>query len=137
MSGAPIFAEATFARSLDAPASARRWLAAQMAASGWPASRIETAVTIAGELVTNVIRHAGSDPVVTATETKGVLRCGVHDDNPARPVLTAADHEPENGSGMRLVDALARSWGVEESTCYVGGKQVWFEITRLGVAPQP
>ena len=76
------------------------------------------------ELVTNALRH-GDDPVtLTVTPANGVVRIEVTDANPSLFVTAGADMD-EGRRGLRLVDAVCKSWGWHPVD---GGKCVWCEV---------
>ena len=80
------------------------------------------------ELVTNSVQHAGlsADDFVRigAAVTDGVLRLEV--DNPgAAGTVAPRDPDAERyGFGLRIVDALADTWGVSRN----GHTRVWVEL---------
>jgi anti-sigma regulatory factor (Ser/Thr protein kinase) len=86
----------------------------------------ETAALLSSELVTNVILHARSDMVVGVDLDEERLRVTVFDSS-EQPPRHRASLPPleEHGRGLQVVDALAASWGVNES---IRGKSVWFEL---------
>jgi anti-sigma regulatory factor (Ser/Thr protein kinase) len=86
----------------------------------------ETAALLSSELVTNAILHARSDMIVGVDLDGNRLRVTVFDrsDEPPRHRATVPPLE-EHGRGLQVVDALATSWGVNES---IRGKSVWFEL---------
>ncbi|MGH9090411.1 MAG: ATP-binding protein [Acidimicrobiales bacterium] len=82
---------------------------------------------LTSEIVSNAVRHAsGPIRVEAALGDDGSLRVAATDDHPAAPALRDADPEAEGGRGIRLVQRLARRWGVETAD---GHKLVWFETT--------
>jgi anti-sigma regulatory factor (Ser/Thr protein kinase) len=85
----------------------------------------DLAALLASELVTNALCHARGRAQVVANPVGDRLRVAIADDSKAPPQLKPADHLSEGGRGMLLVDALARSWGVDVA---IDGKVVWFEI---------
>ncbi|MFI1735203.1 ATP-binding protein [Streptomyces acidicola] len=99
-------------------------------------SRIDDAVLVAVELVTNALRHTGSGPArmdLDVYEDTAVL--WVHDgDTDAAAVRPSAHGDApslelqENGRGLHLVDALATRWLVWPTA---GGKAVVVEIGLL------
>ncbi|MFN2608344.1 MAG: ATP-binding protein [Acidimicrobiales bacterium] len=98
------------------------------ALSGWGHRELDGVVgLLVSELVTNAIRHAGSDVEVAVHLLPGTVRVEVHDAGDGRPRLLDAGSADEGGRGLALVDALAKAWGVEPSA---SGKDVWFEISR-------
>jgi hypothetical protein len=54
-----------------------------------------------------------------------VIRVDVIDRTDREPVLRETTPGQENGRGLRIVDALATEWGVEQMP---HGKRVWFRI---------
>ena len=76
------------------------------------------------ELVTNALRY-GDEPVnLTVTPTGGVVRIEVTDANPSLFVSAGGDLD-EGSRGLRLIDAVCRSWGWHPVD---GGKCVWCEV---------
>lgn len=126
-----------------APSAARRFIRAALAdwtglglpaAVGFSDRLADDAVTVANELVTNAVVHAG-----TTVE----LLCRLEeatDEDPAALVLEITDHHParsvrgeraerpdpaEYGRGLQLVATLAESWGITYRT---GRKTVWARL---------
>ncbi|WSQ09128.1 SpoIIE family protein phosphatase [Streptomyces sp. NBC_01231] len=86
-------------------------------------------VVVVSELVTNAVVHAGTDVEVDCrleAET-GALVVEVLDHHPSRAPRDAEPsyESPEHGRGLRLVAALAESWGVTYRT---GAKTVWARL---------
>ena len=103
------------------PRAAREFVASTLRDWGWT-EHVAAVVLLTSELVTNAIVHAGSDVAVTV-QGKRSLRVEVFDEGvgpPGRVRLGA-------GGGLRLVDAMATSWG---SSRHEQGKVVWFELAR-------
>jgi anti-sigma regulatory factor (Ser/Thr protein kinase) len=121
------------APTVAAPAAARKVVAAVL--RGWGlAAGIADAEHIVTELVTNAIRHAPG-PVCYELELVGHsdgVRIYVADGSAARPVVVEQSPLVANGRGMRIVQALAASWGADE---HHGGKRVWADLA-LGSAHQ-
>ncbi len=67
---------------------------------------------LAGELVTNAVRHA-APPIDVGLECCGAagLRVRVVDADPDAPVVRDAGPTAEGGRGMALVDLLSDEWG--------------------------
>lgn len=108
--------------SVEAPGLARRMLREVCATR--PALYDDAALLVT-ELVSNAVRHAGTDVVVRAYLATDVLRLEVIDGS-RRPVRArVAAHSEEGGRGLVLVDALADRWGVDARS---DGKQVWVEL---------
>ncbi|MER7054381.1 SpoIIE family protein phosphatase [Streptomyces sp. NPDC000351] len=81
---------------------------------------------MAGELVTNAVRHAHARPVELRLVRADTLLCEVDDDDHELPTLCAAGPDDEAGRGLRVVSTLAREWGASRTKA---GKTVWFELT--------
>ncbi|MEU9469285.1 ATP-binding protein [Streptomyces avermitilis] len=78
---------------------------------------------IAGELVTNAIRH-GAGPVALRLIKHRLLTCEVSDASRSFPRPCHTGSTDEYGRGILLVSRLSRSWGCRWTT---GGKVVWAE----------
>jgi anti-sigma regulatory factor (Ser/Thr protein kinase) len=111
-----------------APTLARAAVAA--IASGLPEAVASDIKLLATEIVSNAVRHANLDPseeIILRIVMDGNIRVEITDPGPPfDPDLHRLD-PGSSGWGLFLVDAIARSWGVEaEGT----GKKVWFELGR-------
>jgi anti-sigma regulatory factor (Ser/Thr protein kinase) len=91
----------------------------------WGVTHPEDAALLTSEVVTNAFRHAGGEIVVRVRRDGSHALIEVHDHNPTPPKVQRPDRHRRGGNGLRIVDALASSWGV---TQLHGGKIVWFEI---------
>ncbi|HET9443289.1 MAG TPA: ATP-binding protein [Acidimicrobiales bacterium] len=91
------------------------------------ACRVDPAevVLLASELVTNVVIHARTEFTVTVSVEPDVVHLSVHDGNSRLPVRPATPVDATSGRGLALVDAVARTWGVEVDE---DGKTVWCEV---------
>jgi anti-sigma regulatory factor (Ser/Thr protein kinase) len=107
--------------------AARRFVAAELADE--PAPVLEAATLLTSELVTNAILHANTAFEVAVILSPGTLRVEVSDRSTDIPVLRQYDLEAATGRGLRLVESIARSWGVEQRD---EGKAVWFELAVTG-----
>jgi anti-sigma regulatory factor (Ser/Thr protein kinase) len=89
----------------------------------------DQAALLTTELVSNAVRHAGTDIDVSVTVDDDVLRVEVRDQ-----VLDRAprlgDPYGSGGYGLHIVAALADAWGHQTLPNH---KSVWFELKR----PQP
>ncbi|MFI6933018.1 SpoIIE family protein phosphatase, partial [Streptomyces sp. NPDC050287] len=135
---------ATLPGSPLAPGCARALLRAALAEwaeRGLPGTEhlsdrlVGDAVVVVSELVTNAVVHAGTDVDVECrleAET-GALVVEVMDRHPSRAprdaAVEATYETPEYGRGLRLVAALAESWGVTYRT---GAKTVWARLPAYG-----
>ncbi|MEV5424228.1 SpoIIE family protein phosphatase [Streptomyces cellulosae] len=140
--------EATLSGSPLAPGSARallrkaltEWAQASADGADLLTGRVgDDAALVASELVTNAVVHAGTDVHLTCRleEDTGALVVEVADRHPSRTprddAVEAPAHDiPEYGRGLRLVAALAESWGV---TYRAGSKTVWARLPTREEAP--
>jgi anti-sigma regulatory factor (Ser/Thr protein kinase) len=76
------------------------------------------------ELVSNGVLHAETTMELVVASYDGVIRVELVDRGAGAPHLRA-DPGPTGGFGLRIVEGLARRWGVDP---HPGGKTVWFEI---------
>lgn len=86
------------------------------------------------ELLSNVLKHAGSpDCVLTLQSNTDAVRITVSDASTQLPVVKQPDWMSQNGRGMFLLSETADEWGAELTP---DGKDVWFEIraSRKGAA---
>ncbi|MFF5901248.1 ATP-binding protein [Streptomyces sp. NPDC012623] len=74
---------------------------------------VETVQLLVSEILTNAVVHGGGDRVrfSLSYDQCGTVRIEVDDRSPAHVVVRHPGPDEENGRGMFLVDALARSWG--------------------------
>jgi two-component sensor histidine kinase len=110
----------TLQRDHNAPGRARALLREH--ADALDRDRLDTAVLLISELVTNAVLH-GTGEIRLIIDVEGTgARFAVADEGNGRPAVRDAPG-PEGGWGLRLVGQLANRWGVlEERT------QVWFEV---------
>ncbi|HEX2087354.1 MAG TPA: ATP-binding protein [Solirubrobacteraceae bacterium] len=82
---------------------------------------------LVSELVTNAVRHAGSDHFEVRLEVRpDLLRLEVHDEgNGFEPAIAPSD-DGSGGYGLFIVDRLADRWGVERDE----GGLIWVEVDR-------
>jgi len=85
----------------------------------------EAAVLLTSELVTNAIVHARTQVAVTVQLDDASLRVVVVDESAEPPNRREGADHLGGGRGLRLVEALAASWGVSPEG---HGKAVWFEL---------
>lgn len=99
---------------------------ARRAAGDSPAD-VETLVLLVSEVVTNAVLHARSDIRLDIRPAGDVLRVEVHDGSPVEPRVHHFHLTSGTGRGLRMLEQLARRWGVEADPTG-GGKVVWFEV---------
>jgi hypothetical protein len=92
-------------------------------------------VTVATELATNAVLHAGTDyTVALSLDAAGTLTIEVGDSSPLVPILRRYDDEATTGRGVALIAELTSSWQVERTA---GGKVVRCELPApAGQAPR-
>lgn len=108
----------------DAPRLARDFVAQacrEWRAPGWDAS----GTLITSELVTNAVRHAGTDITLRLERTPAGLVIAVDDGSGGDPHIVPAEQRLGGGRGLAIVEQLAAEWGVSTRT---GGKTVWARL---------
>ncbi|GAA0970840.1 hypothetical protein GCM10009555_020470 [Acrocarpospora macrocephala] len=106
--------------------------------TGWADDRLEDALLLVTELVSNAALHSdsGRDPngttTLQVTNTDGFIHIQVTDQGSARslPYLVPDPEQRGSGFGLRLVDQIASEWGHDYE--YEGKRGVWFTL-----APPP
>ena len=105
---------------------ARRHVA--LACAGVPEEMVYTARLLVTELVSNAVLHGSGTVLLTLSVGRGALRAEVHDESPDPPVIRNPSQLSERGAGLRLVAALASSWGTDPRDDGQPGKRVWFTL---------
>lgn len=90
---------------------------------------VEDAELLVSELVTNAITHGKPSIVMRIRRQPPGIGVEVHDRGAGDPVLPSEDPEDSkpSGRGLRIVAAIASSWGVRRSDDG-DGKIVWFTL---------
>ena len=83
------------------------------------------AAQIVSELAANCSLHARTDYTVRLVHQNDSLRLEVRDGSPARVRQRRYGAQSTTGRGLRLVETLADTWGVDVAT---GGKTVWVDL---------
>lgn len=108
-------------------ARARHWIAdlARRAQAGPAAER--TLALLTSEVLTNAIVHTGATaPIAVSAEIRDdAVRVAVTDTDTTLPVVRPTSPGRPGGNGMRIVDTLSSTWGVDVHPGV--GKTVWFE----------
>ena len=107
-------------------AGARRFVVSALRREDVPPDRVDLAALLTSELVTNAFLHAGTDTRVTV-RVNHVIRIEVFDAGTGGVSMRSAGVDATRGRGLHIVDALADSWGHDDSA---DGAHVWFEIAR-------
>ncbi|HEX2902603.1 MAG TPA: ATP-binding protein [Jatrophihabitans sp.] len=94
-----------------------------------PEDRKFDAELLVSELVANAVQHGQPDIRLSVSPDPPGIWVQVSDEGDYLPQLPdrAPDSRQPNGRGLRLVDAIADSWGVKPADS-PPGKTVWFEI---------
>jgi len=87
---------------------------------------VDAAELMACELATNCVRHARTD-FELAISSHGQIRIEVRDAGQGRPRLRSPTPREPSGRGLRIVEAMADTWGVIPSP---DGKTVWFTLQQ-------
>jgi len=93
--------------------------------SGRP-SLVETVSLLVTELVSNGVRHAGTQLELSLTLDGSCVRIAVSDGDPRPPVVRVRRELSVGGWGLALIDSLSTEWGTDIDDNR--GKTVWFEI---------
>jgi anti-sigma regulatory factor (Ser/Thr protein kinase) len=116
--------EARFPAQPTAVAQVRRMIAETLPGLEPPIA--ESVTLMVSELATNSVQYAGTDFTVTIERLPRRIRIGVTDAGPGEPVMRAPTPRDASGRGLRIVERLSDSWGVQHgSAC---GKTVWFTV---------
>lgn len=111
--------------------AARRFASRML--SGSPAEVREAVELMVSELTTNCIRHVESSFTVTVKLANDSIRVEVSDPGSGMPVMRSPGPDDPTGRGLRIVEMLAKAWGVKPRT--PSGKTVWFEVSSRRRAP--
>lgn len=95
--------------------------------SGISREQLEIVELLVSELATNCIRHAQTDFQVTIHGTPAEIRVEVTDHAAGEPILRSPGPADPTGRGLRIVQMLAHTWGVEHKEDV--GKTVWFTLS--------
>jgi two-component sensor histidine kinase len=112
------------AAALDAPRRARRAIATQVGTRLSNARR-SALLTIVSELVANSVKHGPGGPIHVNLNVfeDGTVLGRVEDGGRGRVAIREGINPAAGGMGLKVVDAFADRWGVEEGTT-----NVWFEL---------
>lgn len=119
-----VHASTTLPPDRSSPRAAREFVWATIEDFGDEETRHSVAL-LTSELVTNAVLHAGTEFDVTVVRDDRHVRVGVKDGDRRLPQPATTSHDASTGRGLRLVDAMASAWGVEDRP---DGKFVWFEV---------
>jgi hypothetical protein len=113
------------------------WLARKVVAealAGWGLTELGFAAElVVSELVSNAVRHAGTDMRLLVRLERGGVRIAVHDSDPTTPRLRIpADPAGVHGRGLHLVAAVTAGMGV---LCGSRDKVVWALVAPTPAGP--
>jgi anti-sigma regulatory factor (Ser/Thr protein kinase) len=83
---------------------------------------------LTSELVSNAVVHGSGPPRLDVLVDGEHVTVGVTDGGDGTPAPSPRFDWPNGRNGLRLVQALADTWGVEY-TPGQPGKRVWFDLT--------
>ena len=89
----------------------------------------QDAALVVSELITNAVRHAGTEMRLGLELRDGGLTVSVHDRGEGLPRLIPPAERVFAGRGLAIVVRLAEAWGVVVAD---GGKSVWCRLARQG-----
>jgi anti-sigma regulatory factor (Ser/Thr protein kinase) len=119
--------DATIESSSRAPGIARRVV--EGLAADVPPDVLRNAQLLVSEVVTNSIRHSGSDDPIRLrvwARSSG-LKVEIADGGSGfEPGEIGTGDDAEGGRGLLILETLADRWGV----CRDAGARVWFELSR-------
>ena len=111
---------------LSAASQARRHI--EVACAGIPEETLYTARLLVTELVSNAVLHGRGTVLLSVACGRGGVWVEVHDESPSPPTIVDGPPLSEHGAGLRLVSALANSWGTGPRSEGRPGKRVWFTL---------
>jgi anti-sigma regulatory factor (Ser/Thr protein kinase) len=88
---------------------------------------VDTAALLVSEVVTNAVLHARTTVTLTVRAHGSIAHIEVRDGSPVQPRVHAFSPTSATGRGLRLLDLLAKRWGVDADP-RTGGKVVWFDV---------
>ncbi|HYI62892.1 MAG TPA: ATP-binding protein [Acidimicrobiales bacterium] len=106
---------------------------AEGAVRGLTGEELSSLAVMVSELASNSVRHARSPFRLSVTQQGTDVRVEVTDRGQGTPRAGALSPSALSGRGLRIVEALAETWGVEDDD---RGTTVWFVLaTGPGSAP--
>ena len=118
-------AELTLPGAVSSVPTARRFVDSLLTSWGQPEAAWSAAMCVS-ELAGNCALHARTEFTISVELADDVVRIEVRDGSLRIPTQRGYDTGATTGRGLRLVEAYARSWGVEVgSGAAPSGKTVW------------
>lgn len=115
-----------FPRTAESVPTARHFVT--NAVGDVPQDVLDRVALLVSELATNAIRHGGTDFIVRVKQTDSEIAIEIADAGEGTPTLRKAQPRDASGRGLRIVEALADSWGVRPEP-NGEGKTVWFTLS--------
>jgi anti-sigma regulatory factor (Ser/Thr protein kinase) len=88
---------------------------------------LDAAELMASELATNCVQHAQTPFELVIIDERHSIRVEVRDTARDEPVPRSPSPAERTGRGLRIVEALSDTWGIDPSSC---GKTVWFTLPQ-------
>jgi anti-sigma regulatory factor (Ser/Thr protein kinase) len=107
--------------------AARQYIQQRCQDGHFPPATCAEAELLIGELVSNVVRHTGTEARVRVRSSPERLSVEVRDTGDPAAAVGPVEPSVRGGRGLRVVEVVATSWGVRR---YAGGKVVWFDLSR-------
>lgn len=85
-----------------------------------------TCTQLVSELATNAVIHARTEFTLEISRRGSTIKVCVRDHSATSPAVRRYTSDATTGRGLRLVETMARSWGIERAGS--AGKVVWFEL---------
>jgi anti-sigma regulatory factor (Ser/Thr protein kinase) len=84
------------------------------------------------ELIANAVSHTAGEVLLAVwlDRDAGLLRVEVTDEDPRPPGDAAGTGSSGGGRGLKIVDAVTSTWGVEDRRDGAG-KTIWFELRQF------
>ena len=92
-----------------------------------PREILDAVELMASSLATNCVQHAQTSFELTIDDSQRQIRIEVRDTGKGHPVPRSPAPTERTGRGLRIVEAMSGSWGIDPSSC---GKTVWFTIPQ-------
>jgi signal transduction histidine kinase len=85
---------------------------------------LEAVALVVSELVTNCVRHAGTEVRLMVQRRGGEVRVEVSDSGSGVPTLQHPTPQQPHGRGLQVVDSLSQTWGIVPASSNEG-KTIW------------
>lgn len=108
-----------------APHVARRLVDSALSSS--PREVVDVVALMVSELATNCVRYVDTDFTLSIEQTPDSVRVDVADGRDGGVTMQRPAPDEPTGRGLRIVDALADQWGVDDAV-ESGGKSIWFTL---------